>query len=680
MAQEKLTRPKSAPARGPIARFFWGAFKVGLGLSLVGGILLVVAVAIAMSSLPDYQAMMRSPNGQAIQVKSADGAILVSVGPSYGEWLKQDEIPQVMMDAIVAVEDRRFYMHPGIDPIGTARALFANIRAGAKVQGGSTITQQLARNIFLNARRAYARKVREAILALAIEQRFSKQEIMALYLNRVYFGGGAYGIDAASRKFFGHSARTLKPEEAAVIAGLVKAPSNYAPSADASAARNRAAVVVNVMEETEKLSPERAAATRTALARLRFVPQPRENNVRYFTDWALSEMETLTDETVEPLVVTTTLISSMQNAGEKAIIEGAPQGAQGALVAMSTDGAIRAMIGGRDYVSSIYNRAATARRQPGSAFKLFTYLAALEDGVTPDDVMVDEPVTVEGWSPRNNDGQYRGEMTVRDAFAHSINTIAVQLGARVGFDTVADMARRFGITTPISTRPSMVLGTSDVTLLEMTAAYAAIARGGNEVQPYTITRIETAKGRKLYERQAPQPRALVAPWVAARMTQMLQAVVENGTGRAANIGRPLAGKTGTTSSNKDGYFIGFTGDLVAGVWMGRDDAKRVAGLAGGRAPAAAFASFMRVATKGMPAQPLTTEVPLQEGTLEPDSEVYGITDTQDPHTRPSAPDVYDPDATPAEPAPAAPATPADPANPRLDKKWLDDALRTTPNP
>ncbi len=681
-----MARSPSSEPRGPVARVFLTLLKIGVGLGILGGILLVAAVATSMASLPSYERMMRSPIGQAIQIKSADGAVLVSVGPSYGEWLRYSEIPQVMVDAMIAVEDRRFPWHPGVDPIGTARALYVNTKAGRKVQGGSTITQQLARNIFLTNQRAYGRKVREAILALAIEQRFSKEEILALYLNRVYFGGGAYGIDAASRKFFGHSARTLKLEEAAIIAGLVKAPSRYAPSADAERARGRASVVLDTMTEAEKISSPEAERAKLALDSLRFAPQPRQNNVRYFTDWALTELETLTDETTEPLVVTTTLISSMQKAGEEAIIATAPEGAQGALVAMSTDGAIRAMIGGRDYVSSIYNRAATARRQPGSAFKLFVYLAAIEDGVTPDDVYVDEPLTIENWSPKNSDGKYRGEISVRDAFALSVNTVAVQLAARVGFDTVADMARRFGISTPISTKPSMALGTSDVTLLDMTSAYAAVARGGMEVRPFTISRIETARGDVLYERSAAEPRMLVAPWVAARMTELLQAAVETGTGRAAQIGRPMAGKTGTTSSNKDGWFIGFTGDLVAGVWMGRDDARAVRGLQGGRAPAQAFAAFMRVATQGMPAQPLTTDVALDGAGLEPDSEVYGLTPDADgtagadgADRRLANPDVYDPDYVPPPPPQSPADAPAD-GQPRLDGQWLGDVIDKTPAP
>jgi penicillin-binding protein 1A len=660
-------RPAAPKAeRGPIARALITVGKIGVGAGLLLALLLAVAVAISMASLPGYRELMRSPNGQMVQVRSADGGVLVSVGPSYGEWLAFDEIPQTMIDAMIAVEDRRFYSHPGVDPIGTARALAVNLKAGGSVQGGSTITQQLARNVFLTSTQTYGRKVREAILALALEQRFTKREILELYLNRVYFGGGAYGIDAASRKFYGHGAERLSLEEAAIIAGLVKAPSRYAPSSDPRKAKRRAKTVIAVMADAGKITTAQAAAA--DVDSLRFAPQPKQNNVRYFTDWVLAELETLTDETVEPLVVTTTLMSGMQQAADRSISANTPGKAQGALVAMSTDGAVRAMVGGKDYVSSIYNRAVSARRPGGSAFKLFVYLAALEDGVEPDDIVVDEPVSFGNWSPRNNDRTYRGEVTVRQAFALSINTVAVQLAARVGFDTVADMARRFGVTTRIDRRPAMALGASDVNLLEMTSAYASVARGGVEATPYAITKVTTSRGRTLYTREAEEPRMLVAPWVAAKMTDLLKAVVDSGTGRRAAIGREVAGKTGTTSSNRDGWFFGFTGDIVAGVWMGRDDNKVVAGLAGGRAPTAAWADFMRIATRGMPSQSLQTEVALPEdGFLEPDAEVYGI---YPPGEEPPASD----GGVPA----GDPAVATAPRQPRMDDDFLDEVLAEPP--
>ena len=674
-----MVRSRRTPSsRNSFVRLSVLALKI-TGIGAVFGLgALVIAVLIAMSSLPSYDEMRASPNGQMIRVLARDGSVIASVGPSYGQWLSYDEIPPVMVDAMIAVEDRRFAMHPGVDPIGIARAAWVNFSRGGNYQGASTITQQLARNLFLTSARKFARKFREVILALALERKFSKQQILELYLNRVYFGGGAYGIDAASRRFFGHSATRLSLEESAIIAGLVKAPSRYAPSADPEAAKGRAQVVVNLMQETGKISNATAAAA--DLQATRIVPQPRQNSVRYFTDWALAQLDEYIGETSQPLNVTTTLDPAMQRAADEAISGFTPKGAQGALVAMANDGAVRAMVGGRDYVASIYNRATQAQRQPGSAFKLFVYLAALEDGATPDDLVDDQPVTIDGWTPRNYSRGHMGEVTLRQAFAYSLNTVAAQLGQRVGYDRVADMARRFGITTPVNTHPSMVLGTSDVRLIDMTRAFASVANGGGAAMPYAISRITTGAGEVLYERTPSEPRVLVAPWVAASMTDLLKAAVETGTGRAAQIGRPLAGKTGTTSSNKDGWFLGFTGDLTAGVWMGRDDARPVGGLQGGRAPAQAFAAFMRRATANSPITDLTTSLELPGNQLEPDDEAYGIIENG---TDPGQ--LVDPDGLPVGGGrdgriaidPSAQDQRSS-GNPRIDQQWLDDVLSDQP--
>ena len=666
MAQASRT---SSRTRRPPPRRFGGWLatlaKIVGGLFLAGVLFAGIAVAVALGSLPDFNELMRSPNGQSVEVRAADGTVLTTLGPSYGQWLPFKQIPSTMVDAMISVEDRRFYSHPGVDPIGIGRAGLAVIKAGgARVQGASTITQQLARNVFLTSNKSYARKLREMVLALALERKFTKEAILELYLNRVYFGGGAYGIDAASRKFFGHSAQTLSLEEAAVIAGLVKAPSRYAPSADPAQARARAATVIRTMIASGAVLPGAAAAA--DLAGLSFVAPEPQSGVRYFTDWALAQVEGLTDEAVEPLLVTTTLDPAGQHAAEAAINAETPTGAQGGLVAMARDGAVKAMVGGRNYVDSNYNRAVVARRQPGSSWKLFVYLAALEDGVTPDTLLDDKPVSIDGWSPRNSNGRFIGPVTATQAFALSINTVAAQLGARVGFDTVADVARRFGITTPIDRRPAMTLGTSDATLIEMTAAYAAIANNGNEVRPYGVTRITTAGGRVLYEREPLAPRVLVAPYVAANMTRLLQAAVETGTGRAAQIGRPLAGKTGTTSSNKDGWFLGFTPELTTGVWMGRDDARAVPGLQGGRAPARAFAAYMAKAVGGTPPSELNTAVETPDAmNVEPDDQVYGI----DPGGDVPA-DTIRPDPEGGSPPPGDGAT----AQPRIDDRFLEEQL------
>jgi penicillin-binding protein 1A len=664
-------RPR--PAQSRARRVFGRTFKIGLAAGLFALVALVVAVYLQASTLPTFSELKSSPNGQMIRVHAADGSVLVSLGPSYGEWLGYDEIPPVMKDAMVSVEDRRFRSHLGVDPIGIARSVKVRIDRGHWAQGGSTITQQLARNVFLTNTRTFGRKIREWLLALAMERKFSKDQILELYLNKVYFGGGSYGIDAASRRFFGHSANQLSLAEAAVIAGLVKAPSRYSPTADAEAAIGRSSVVLEAMRQNGVVTAEQVANAERVKVRLN--EDANENSVRYFTDWALPQLETLIDETIEPLDVWTTLDPAMQKAAQASIRANAPKGAQGALVSLDRDGAVRAMIGGTDYVTSIYNRATQATRQPGSAFKLFVYLSALEAGYKPDDNVVDEPVTIAGWSPRNSNGRYTGSINLRTAFTYSVNTIAAKIGQDVGTTTIADMARRFGITTPINTQPSMVLGTSDVRLIDMTRAFASVGSKGIAVAPYGIVRVTSTGGRVLYKHETDTSRVLVAPWVAAEMTDLMQSAVSAGTGRAAQIGRPVAGKTGTTSSNKDGWFIGFSSGLTTGVWMGRDDARVVPGLQGGTAPARAFADFMRVAVAKRPVEQFETQVTLPEWQLEPDAEAYyGGTDPGqlvDEQGNPVQPDArpYDGDAAPA-----------DEGSEQLDDSFLDRALGRPPSP
>jgi penicillin-binding protein 1A len=665
-----MARSNPSRAKG----MFVSALKWALAIGFLGLVSLGVAVAVAMASLPDYQQLSRrSDLGQMVRVRAADGTLLVSLGPSFGRWLNYDEIPPTMRSAMIAVEDKRFRSHIGVDPIGVARSFKVRIQTGSWRQGGSTITQQLARNIFLTNSRTFGRKVKEAVLALALERKFSKDQILELYLNRVYFGGGAYGIDAASRTFFGHGAERLSLGEAAIIAGLVKAPSNYSPTADVEAARGRAGVVLNSMVENGFLPA--SAATGVDPAEIKVQPAAKQNSVRYFTDWALPQLDTLIDETSDPIDVWTTLDPDMQSAANRAVNAYTPPGAQGALVALDRDGAVRAMIGGRDYVDSIYNRATQAERQPGSAFKLFVYLSALESGMKPDDTIVDEPITIDGWTPRNSTRTFAGPVTLREAFSRSINTVSAKIGDALGFGTIAQMARRFGISGRVSTFPSMVLGTSDVRLIDMTRAFAAVQNRGVSVMPYAIRKVVTADGRLLYQHQANEERVLVAPWVAAGMTDMLQSAVLSGTGRAAQIGRPVAGKTGTTSSNKDGWFIGFSSGLTAGVWMGRDDARPVGGLQGGAAPARTFADFMKVAVAKRPVEQFETQAPMPDWQLEPDEEAWGMNYAD------SAP-LVDADGNPIGAQPADPLAPQGQPQPQsgsqVDQQWLDEVLRRNP--
>ena len=651
---------------------FRTALKYALAAAVLGLLSLVIAVGIAIGSLPDYQELTKRDNlGQMIRVRAADGTVLVSMGPNLGRWLSYDEIPKNMRAAMIAVEDKRFRGHIGVDPIGMARSVRVRFESGSWRQGGSTITQQLARNVFLTNSRTFGRKLKEGVLALALERKFSKDQILELYLNRVYFGGGAYGIDAASRTFFGHGAERLSLGEAAIIAGLVKAPSNYSPTADVEAARGRADVVLNSMVANGFIPASAAAGVDPA--EIKVQPAAKQNSVRYFTDWALPQLDTLIDETSEPIDVWTTLDPGMQSAANRAVNANTPKGAQGALVAIDRDGAVRAMVGGRDYVDSIYNRATQAERQPGSAWKLFVYLAALESGMKPEDVIVDEPVTIDGWTPRNSTRTYAGPVSLREAFSRSINTISAKIGEALGFGTIADMARRFGISGKISTFPSMVLGTSDVRLIDMTKAFAAVQNRGVSVMPYAIRKVVTADGRLLHQHQATEERVLVAPWVAAEMTDLLQSAVLSGTGRAAQIGRPVAGKTGTTSSNKDGWFIGFSSGLTTGVWMGRDDARRVGGLQGGTAPARAFSDFMKVAVAKRPVERFETQAPLPDWQLEPDEEAYGLNFDE------TAP-LVDEDGNPIGVEVVRPGGPGSPqpGDSQVDQQWLDEVLNRNP--
>lgn len=618
--QRQAPRQTKSGGDGGGSRFGFWVKRIAIwggALALLGALFLGIAVAFAARSLPTFYQLKATQVGQTIVVRARDNSVIAELGPNYGEWLGWNEIPEVMKDAMIAVEDRRFYMHPGVDPVGLARAVYVAVTGDRRIGATSTITQQLARNVFLNSNRSLDRKLREGVLALALEAKFSKEEILELYLNKVYFGGGAYGIDSASRTFFSHPGTELSVAEAAIIAGMVKAPSNYSPTADVDAAVGRAEVVLQLMREQGFISSAQAQVDPSTV---KLKAEKVQNSARYFTDWALPQLELLLPETTEPIEVWTTIDPGMQRAAAAAIKANSPRGAQGALVSMDRDGAVLALVGGTDYVSTNYNRATNALRQPGSSWKLFVYLAALEAGYKPSDRVVDTPVTIDGWTPRNSSGRNSGEIDLRTAFAYSINTVAAQLGNEVGFGTVASMARRFGITTEIATYPSMVLGSNEVRLLDMTRAFAAVSNKGESVEPYGILKVTSASGEELYAHERANSVQLVPDYVAAGMTDLLQTAVSTGTGRAAQIGRPVAGKTGTTSSNKDGYFVGFSSGITTGVWMGRDDSRVVRGLEGGAAPARAFAAYMRYAVRKRPVEQFETDLQLPDWQLEPDDE------------------------------------------------------------
>ncbi|HEY5238783.1 MAG TPA: PBP1A family penicillin-binding protein, partial [Rhizomicrobium sp.] len=493
---------------------------------------------------------------------------------------------------------------------GMARAGVRNMMAGHVVQGGSTLTQQLAKNLFLSPSRTFDRKIQEAMLALYLESRYSKDQILTLYLNRVYFGAGTYGIEAASERFFNKHADQLTLPEAAMLAGSVKAPAKYNPLSDPDASAARGGLVLTAMRNSGFISEQqRLAASET---RARIVKEEGTPGSGYFVDWVVANLPDYIGESDQPIVVRTTLDLDTQTQAERAVDEGlAQQGKalnahQAALVAMTPDGAVRAMVGGRAYAQSPFNRATDALRQPGSAFKPFVYLTAFEQGHKPDETMMDGPVAIRGWKPGNYEGHYEGEITLTRAFAKSSNAVAAQLTDAVGAANVARTAHRLGIVSKLDSVPALALGVSVVTPLELTTAYAPFANGGDGVIAHGIVSIKTKSGKLLYMRKGSGPGRVVSAENAAMVTRLMVETVTTGTGKNARLDeRPSAGKTGTTQDFHDAWFIGFTGDLVCGVWIGNDDSSPMIHATGGVLPAHIFKNFMEAAETGLPVKPLT---------------------------------------------------------------------------
>jgi penicillin-binding protein 1A len=556
--------------------------------------------------IPNTANLLAYDPGSDITLLDAKGRVIARRGFTQGESVKVGELPDYVGNAFIAVEDRRFRSHFGIDPWGLGRALMADISHRGFVQGGSTLTQQLAKNLFLKPDRTLKRKIEEAFLAVYLETRYSKNEILTLYLNRVYFGAGVFGIEAASQRYFGKPARELNLTEAALLAGAVKAPSRYNPEASPDAAMIRAGVVLAAMEGAGFIDAKErttASATRPKIMHGSATP-----GAGYFVDYAISLVPQFTGKPNERLIVETTLDLDLQNEAERALSTGLAKdgvalgASQGALVAMTPDGALRALVGGRSYDESPFNRATDALRQPGSAFKAFVYLAALEHGHKPSDEVFDGPVTIGNWSPDNYEGEYEGTITLAHALAHSSNSASVQLTGEVGPEMVARVAHRLGISSELHPVPSLALGTSEVTPLELAAGYAAFANGGSAALPYAIVRIQTGTGKVLYSRKAPQIGRLMTPELDADMVRMLMGTVSEGTGKAASLGaRQVAGKTGTSQDYRDAWFVGFTADYVCAVWTGNDEGKSMKkGATGGRLPARIFKDFMTDAEKGLP--------------------------------------------------------------------------------
>ena len=568
---------------------------------VIGGGVVVAYYAAQLPPIDQLAIPKRPPN---IAILGEDGEVLANRGDTGGPAIRLAELPAYLPKAFIAIEDRRFYAHWGIDPMGVARAISANVLRRGGMQGGSTLTQQLAKNLFLTQERTMSRKIQEAILALWLEHRYSKDQILELYLNRVYFGSGAYGVEAATQKYFGHSARAATLAEAALLAGLMKAPTKLAPNRNPEGATERAAQVVTAMAQEGHITE---AMAKVALGRPASAVHETAGSINYAADYVMDVLDDTIGAIDEDIVVTTTLNGRAQSAAEHALTEELDKKgvkfnvSQGALVALDPNGAIRALVGGRNYAESQFNRAVAAKRQPGSAFKPFVYLTALEAGLTPETVREDGPINVKGWKPENYSHEYFGPVTLTNALALSLNTVAVRLGLEVGPKAVVRTAHRLGVQSELQPNASIALGTSEVTPLELVAAYAPFANGGIGVQPHVITRVRTADGKMLYARRGSSNGRLIEPQYVSMMNAMMQETLLTGTGRKAELpGWQAAGKTGTSQDFRDAWFVGYTSALVAGVWLGNDDSSATKKVSGGNLPVEIWSRFMKEALKGAP--------------------------------------------------------------------------------
>src|SRR5438874_13576139 len=590
---------RNGAARSALRRLIYWS----LVLALWALIAAMGTIAFAVSTLPPIQTLEVPKRPPTVEIVGLDGKPLVSRGEMSGTDVQFKELPPFLPRAFVAIEDRRFYSHFGVDPIGLIRAAAANVLRRGVSQGGSTITQQLAKNLFLTQERTLWRKMQEVVLALWLERKFSKTEILELYLNRVYFGSGAYGVEAAAQKYFGKPAREVKIAEAAMLAGLVKSPSRLAPSRNPNGAERRAQAVLAAMTELGFVTETMAKAALTQPAR---AVKPAGGSINYVADWIMDVLDDLVGRVDKDLVVETSIDPVLQAAAEQALVdELALKGqkfdvAQGAIVAVTPEGAVRAMVGGKNYAESQFNRAVAAKRQPGSAFKPFVYLTALERGLTPDSVREDKPVALKGWKPENYNREYHGPVTLTQALAHSLNTVSVRLTLEVGPAAVAKTAYRLGIASKLDANPSLALGTSEVSPLELTCAYAPFANGGNAIAPHVVERVRTRAGKIVYAR-APQPLGrIIEPRYVAMMNAMLRETLVSGTAQKAQFpGWPAAGKTGTSQDFRDAWFIGYTGHLVTGVWAGNDDSSPTKKATGGSLPVDVWSRFMRAAHQGV---------------------------------------------------------------------------------
>ena len=593
-------RAKSRGGFGLGRLVYWGAV-----LSLWGIIAVIGVVVYVGAHLPPIQSLEIPKRPPTIQIVGIDGSMLAQRGEMAGANIALKDLPPYLPKAFIAIEDRRFYSHFGIDPVGILRALVTNVMHRGVSQGGSTLTQQLAKNLFLTQERTMQRKLQEVELAIWLERKHSKDEILELYLNRVYFGSGAYGVEAAAQKYFGKSAKNVTVAEAAMLAGLVKSPSRLAPNRNPEGAEARAQIVLAAMADANFITDAQAKAS---IGHPSYNVKPAgAGTINYVADWIGEVLDDLVGQIDESIKVETTIDPKLQSVAEAAIIDELAAKSvkfnvsQGALVAMTPDGAVRAMVGGRNYSESQYNRAVTARRQPGSSFKPFVYLTALEQGLTPDTMRQDAPIEVKGWRPENYTHEYFGAVTLTQALAMSLNTVAIRLGLEVGPKNVVRTAHRLGISSKLEPNASIALGTSEVSVVELVGAYAPFANGGFAVAPHVVTRIRTLSGKLLYMRQAEERNPVIDPRYVGMMNAMMRETLISGTAKKAEIpGWPAAGKTGTSQDYRDAWFIGYTANLVTGVWLGNDDNSPTKKATGGGLPVEVWSRFMKTALEGVP--------------------------------------------------------------------------------
>ena len=618
--------------------------------------------------VPTRQEIYASTRAPAIKFYDMNGQFIASRGPQYGENVRLAALPDYVPKAFLAAEDRRFYQHGAVDPWAIARAARANQKAGRVVEGGSTITQQLAKGMFLSPEQNLKRKIQEAALAYKLEQMLTKDEVLELYLDRIYFGANTFGLDGASRTYFGKPATQLNLSEAALLASLPKAPSRMALHRNMDKALQRQRLVLERMRGENWISDAEMRAALAAPPKLAATALANEGDNGYLIDYAQAEVLRMVGQNSPDLNVTLTIDPRLQSAGAQVLrriieVDGKASGAsQGAMIALDSTGAIRTMVGGVDYTKSVFNRAVQAKRQPGSSFKPFIYAAALEKGVLPTDTRVDEPVKIGDWEPKNYGGKYAGTVTVESALARSLNTVAVKLGEEVGPAAIANLAGRFGITTlPPNPNLSVSLGAYEVPLIEMTSAYQVFQQGGNRLRPYIVAQIQTADGQVIYTHQTASPLPAYDIHWASMMVKMMQKVVTAGTGTRANFGRPAAGKTGTSQNFRDAWFIGFTPDYVAGVWVGNDDDKPMNQVTGGQVAAAIWKDYMVTAHMNLPSREFEWLLPDPEPVYEDDPRngfyeglAYEFEQTErdaaptpQPLPQPPMPDVVEPETEPA---------------------------------